>query len=114
LRDTSNGAAPEAQLAELNSDVHHLEEDFKQHRIDVAKRHAEERRFREAITLSHATLAANVARLDDSYRRLTDTATTHTNVLHELRGMMRLGAFVVGAIAAAVPVIMKVIEHLWR
>jgi hypothetical protein len=108
MRDTATGAAPEVAMAELNSDMHHLEQGFKEHRIETAKRHAEERTFREAMTLAHATTAANVARLDDKTKALGEIADDHTRVLFELRGAVKI----VGAIAAGVPLLLEVWRHI--
>lgn len=108
MRDTSTGAIPEAQIAEINSDLHHLERDFKEHRIATAKRHDEERRFREAVTLAHASQRADLASVGITVARLEKTSEGHTAVLLQMRGAL----WVIGAIAGIVPFAIEVVKHL--
>lgn len=112
MRDTNTGAAPEQQLAELNSDVHHLEQDFREHRATTARRHEEERRFREAMTLAHATQRADLAAVGITVARLEKTSQEHTAVLLQVRGATRVGLAAVGLIAGAAPFLIEIVKHL--
>jgi hypothetical protein len=116
-RDRSTGASPVAEMAELSSDVHHLEQDVREHRRMTAVRHAEERAWRERMTITHAQTTASVARVGDGLRRLelvqeSQAGTLGNLVSHaaETRGMIKL----VGAVAAGVPVLIEIFKHVWR
>jgi hypothetical protein len=114
----NRGAAPVAELARLDSDMHHVREQADMDRRSTAARLIEERQHRERMELAIATTASQLARVGDLTNRLDVANTANTAYLSDLRlelATMRATTKVVaGLVVLAVPLIGEVLRHVFR
>ncbi len=78
------GAAPSVEMAIIESDVHHLREQTDRDRRAVAERLVDLRNWRERIETTLATIAAQLARLEDRARRQEADGQAQTEALSKL------------------------------
>jgi hypothetical protein len=115
-RDSRLSAAPEAEIARLDSDAHHLREQADIDRRTAAQFRIETREQLERVNLAIATQGATSARIEDKVCRLESDGLRQTQALESLaksvseqRGAVRLAAW---AIPAAVALV-ELGAHLW-
>jgi hypothetical protein len=117
-RDARIGAVPEADLARLDSDLHHVRDQADLDRRSEAAFRLETRRSLDLITATQATTAAQLLRMTDLANRLdvsvTSSASTLTAVCAELaeqRGALKV---VAGLAVVVMPIIMEVARHVFK
>lgn len=116
LRDT-RGAAPIAELARLDSDMHHVREQADIDRRTEAAFRAETRAQLQHIEQTQAGTLGQLMRVTDLVNRLDVQGAKHTLVLDDVARELaerRGGLKIVAGLAVAVPLLLEVARHVWR
>lgn len=116
-RDGRTGAAPEVELARIDSDVHHLRDQNDTDRRSTATRFSELRRELEGIHVAQATQASQLARVTDLADRVDVSCTSQRKMLEAITielAERRGGIKLVGALAIFMPIVVAIAEHLFR
>ena len=114
-RDGRNGAEPIAELARLDSDMHHLRDQTDTDRRTEAAFRVETREQLQRIDAAQSSTAGQLMRVTDLVNRLDVSTTAHSGHLNDIRlelAYFRGSLKVVAAIAAAVPILIEVAKHL--
>jgi hypothetical protein len=117
-RDNRTGAAPVAELARLDSDVHHIRDQADTDRRTEAAFRLETRNQLQQIESAQASTAGQVMRVSDLVNRLDVASTSHTAQLGDIRLELAASRGAVKIIAAVVvvtvPLIGEVLRHVLR
>jgi hypothetical protein len=117
-RDARNGAAPEVELARLDSDMHHLRDQADTDRRTEAGFRAETRASLQRIDAAQASTSGQLMRVSDLVNRLDVASAAQTTALDEIatslaehRGGLKI---VAGLTVFVMPVVMEVLRHVFK
>lgn len=114
LRD-NRGAAPIAELARLDSDMHHVREQADIDRRTEATFRAETREQLQRIDAAQASTSGQLMRVSDLVNRIDVSQGKHDLILADVSAALseqRGGLKIVGALAVAAPLVLEVLKHV--
>lgn len=116
-RDARNGAAPEVELARLDSDMHHLRDQNDIDRRTEAAFRVETREQLQRIDAAQSSTSAQLMRVNDLVNRIDVTQGKQELIMADMCRELaerRGGLKIVGGLAVAVPILLEIARHVFK